>query len=695
MNNATQNITKVPENWHDPNLLNSTESPGKVRRMMMIEENSSQPLSIGEVAPEVKEQKKCREDLCNAMKNIPAMAPEDFRAEVERIKAAYEASVAPPPEYAELLDKQFAEAVKCAGEKIREMEVRQEAFEKLQSELQRLLTDELVVKSDLEKFDSDCIKVLGAVPSEFTEVSVALRERLAAEEALQAADTARAEALMEELKNLTAAEDVAPLRERKSAIDSEFKTLQHLPQPVRKRFQDVSHKASQKISRFFEELDLARWESYTLKQDICGKIEEMNSAENPDCVKFAKELQELRERWKTLGAVPKEKNEEVNARFLEASRQLQHKVDEFFSNRRQERKQAAADKLALIEEAEKLASSTQWNATAAAFKELQAKWKTVPRAGNEENELYRRFRAAADTFFNARSAYFSEREKKFAAIIQCKEALIAEAEALTQNDLRRARQLREDFRNAGNAGKSENALYERLKAALDKFFEARRAVFSEKESESRNLIAELEQLSSDPVANMGRAREIRERLQELDCRETAGAVKKASQAFDAALSESRKKETRAKGDLGREVARELALSVDKLLAGESFGFNPPAAAEVFPKLSSAVKLISAAVEGDAKALEKLNRQIAAARQEHERICSELEKLSGAQDAEADNLAAALQAAIMGNFAKDEARAAAQAIDPNKLASEYLNAGILPSEELEASFSRFDAAMSRI
>ena len=194
---------------------------------------------------------------------------------------------------------------------------------------------------------------------------------------------------------------------------------------------------------------------------------------------------------------------------------------------------------------------------------------------------------------------------------------------------------------------------------------------------------------------MGRAREIRERLQELDCRETAGAVKKASQAFDAALSESRKKETRAKGDLGREVARELALSVDKLLAGESFGFTPPAAAEVFPKLSSAVKLISAAVEGDAKALEKLNRQIAAARQEHERICSELEKLSGAQDAEADNLAAALQAAIMGNFAKDEARAAAQAIDPNKLASEYLNAGILPSEELEASFSRFDAAMSRI
>ncbi len=686
---------KVPEELVNFQFFSFDECPGKVRRKMMIEENSSQPLSIGEVAPEVKEQKKCREDLCSAMKNIPAMAPEEFRAEVERIKAAYEASVAPPPEYAELLDKQFAEAVKCAEDKIREMELRHANYKRLEAELQRLLADELVVKSDLEKFDAECCKLLGAVPAGFTELSAALRERLAAEEALQAADTVRAEALMEELKNLTAAEDVAPLRERKSAIDAEFKELAHLPQPVRKRFQEISHKASQKISQFFEELDLARWESYTLKQDICGKIEEMNNAENPDCVKFAKELQELRERWKSLGAVPKEKNEEINARFLDASRQLQRKVDEFFSNRRQERKQAAADKLALIGEAEKLVSSTQWNATAAAFKELQAKWKTIPRAGNEENELYLRFRAAADTFFNARSAYFAEREKKIAAIIEAKEALIAEAEALTQGDLRRARQLREDFRNAGNAGKSENALYERLKAALDKFFDTRRALFTEKETESRSLIAELEQLASDPAANMGRAREIKERLQELDCRETAGAVRKASQAFDAALAESRKKETRAKGDLGREVARELALAVDKLLAGEKFEFAPPAAAEVFSKLSSAAKLIAAALGGDAKALEKLNRQIAAARQEHERICGELEKLSGAQESEADNLAAALQAAIMGNFAKDEARAAAQAIDPNKLASEYLNAGILPSEELEASYSRFDAAMSRV
>ena len=184
-------------------------------------------------------------------------------------------------------------------------------------------------------------------------------------------------------------------------------------------------------------------------------------------------------------------------------------------------------------------------------------------------------------------------------------------------------------------------------------------------------------------------------MQELDCRETAADSRKASETFDAALSETRKKETRAKGDLGREVARELAAAADKLLAGEKFEFTAPAAAEMFPKLASAAKLIASALEGDTKSAEKLNRQIAAARAEHERICSELEKLAGAQENEEENLAAALEAAIMGNFAKDEAKAAAQKIDPNKLASEYLNAGLLPGDELESSFARFDAAMSKL
>ena len=662
----------------------------------VMEENSSQPLAVGELSPEIKEQLKCREDLCRAMTEIPVMDPGSFRAEIARIRREYEACPPVPPEFAELLGKKFAEAASAAEARAREMDARQAALTELRAELEKILAaDVLIVKSDLEKFDADCIKLLGEIPEEFAARTAPIKARLAEEEAQTAADTARAEGFIEELKTLTAGEDVNALRQRKGEIDAAIKELVHLPPPVKKRLQKACHDASEKITQFFEQLDFARWESYTLKQDICAKIEEMNSAESPDYRKFAKELQGLRERWKALGPVPKVKNEEINGRFLESSRQLQRKVDEFFSNLRQEQKQAASDKQELVTQAEHLSGSTEWNVTTAAFKELQAKWQVLPRAGAAEKELFTKFRAAADTFFNARSAYFAERDKKFAAVIERKEALIAEAEALTPGNMRRARQLREDFRAAGSAGKAEPALYERLNAALDKFFDGRRAAFAEKENESRTLIAELDQLSEDPVNNLSRSREIREKLQELDCRNTAEEARKAAAKFDAALAETRKKETRARGDMGREAARAVAEALDRVLAGEKFEFTPPATTEMFPKLAGAAKLIAAVLADEPKALEKLNRQVASARQERERICAELEKLAGKPVEEEENLAAALQAAIMGNFAKEQAREAAKAVDPDKLASEFLNAGVIPSAELEASFLRFDAAMSKL
>ena len=76
----------------------------KFRRKKMMEENSSLPLAVGEVAAEIKEQLKYRENLCKAFEVLPVLAPDEFRKRIDGIKQAYETSAAPPPEYAELID---------------------------------------------------------------------------------------------------------------------------------------------------------------------------------------------------------------------------------------------------------------------------------------------------------------------------------------------------------------------------------------------------------------------------------------------------------------------------------------------------------------------------------------------------------------------------------------------------------------
>ena len=96
-------------------LLQGGSFSAKSLEKIMMDENSSHPLAVGEVAPEIKEQLNCKRQLCKAMKEIPVLPPEEFRAEIARLRAEYDASAAPPPEYAEWLDKEFAEAVNKLG----------------------------------------------------------------------------------------------------------------------------------------------------------------------------------------------------------------------------------------------------------------------------------------------------------------------------------------------------------------------------------------------------------------------------------------------------------------------------------------------------------------------------------------------------------------------------------------------------
>ncbi|CPU67352.1 protein of uncharacterised function (DUF349) [Mycobacteroides abscessus] len=59
-----------------------------------------------------------------------------------------------------------------------------------------------------------------------------------------------------------------------------------------------------------------------------------------------------------------------------------------------------------------------------------ARWKAAGRASRKDDDaLWARFRAAQDTFFQARDAVNSATDAEYAANLEVKEALLAEAEA--------------------------------------------------------------------------------------------------------------------------------------------------------------------------------------------------------------------------------------------------------------------------
>ena len=93
------------------------------------------------------------------------------------------------------------------------------------------------------------------------------------------------------------------------------------------------------------------------------------------------------------------------SRFSSARTTFNSARRKWAQGRDEERSNAKAAKEAIIAEAEEIKDSTAWVETSRKFNELMDRWKKAGRAGRRDDDaLWARFRAAADTFFNARQA---------------------------------------------------------------------------------------------------------------------------------------------------------------------------------------------------------------------------------------------------------------------------------------------------
>ncbi len=139
----------------------------------------------------------------------------------------------------------------------------------------------------------------------------------------------------------------------------------------------------------------------------------------------------LLDEWKALPRLDRATDDELWHRFSAARTTYTRRRKSQFAKQAEERETARVAKEQLVVEAEALAGSTDWGPTTGAYRDLMTRWKAAgpaPRAVDED--LWRRFRAAQDTFFGARQAAQSEQDTEFRANAEAKEQLLVEAERL-------------------------------------------------------------------------------------------------------------------------------------------------------------------------------------------------------------------------------------------------------------------------
>ncbi|MDP9867258.1 MULTISPECIES: DUF349 domain-containing protein [Streptosporangium] len=186
--------------------------------------------------------------------------------------------------------------------------------------------------------------------------------------------------------------------------------------------------------------DVARAEAKDVKERIVAEAERI--ADDTTHWKTGGErLRQLVEEWKAAERIDRVTEAALWKRLSAARTAFAKRRKAYFAGLDEQRESVRSSKERIVAEAEALASSTDWGATASAYRELMQQWKSAGRASREvEDELWARFKGAQDQFFQARSAVFAERDASLAANAEAKEQLLAEAEKIVPvSDARSAR----------------------------------------------------------------------------------------------------------------------------------------------------------------------------------------------------------------------------------------------------------------
>ncbi len=220
----------------------------------------------------------------------------------------------------------------------------------------------------------------------------------------------------------------------------------------------------------------ARVDAHEARERIVAEAERI-AAEATHWKASGERMRQLLEEWKAAPRGDRAAEAALWKRLSAARNAFAKRRKAYFATLEEEREGIRTRKEELVTKAEELSSSTDWSATATAYRELMRSWKQAGRADRTaEDDLWNRFKAAQDAFFKARSEVLDAKDRELREHVVVKEQLLAEAEKLLPpTDARAARSsLRSILERWERAGAVPRDSQERLEGGLRKIEESLR-----------------------------------------------------------------------------------------------------------------------------------------------------------------------------------------------------------------------------
>lgn len=249
-----------------------------------------------------------------------------------------------------------------------------------------------------------------------------------------------------------------------------------LREEVWQQFSDVTKKIHEKRNDHFKEVHSKFDKMIHEKLLVVDEINALDYSKNKvhsDWQKSIDELESLRKKYFEIGKLPYSKSEEIWLKFKKATKKFNTAKNKFYKEEKSELQENLDKKMALIEIAESLKNSEDWDSASSTFKQIQADWKKIGHVPRKfSDKIWNQFRAACNHFFNRFHQQKNAINKEQQAIVDLKTEFFETLDSKNELTKETVFELMNKWHNLGRLPKSVRFLDAKfnkfINAALDK-----------------------------------------------------------------------------------------------------------------------------------------------------------------------------------------------------------------------------------
>lgn len=248
---------------------------------------------------------------------------------------------------------------------------------------------------------------------------------------------------------------------------------QDMREDVWQKFSEATKKIHDRRHDHFREMRSKYQEIIENKLAIVEKLNAFDTSQNTshnDWQKSIKAIEELRQEYFNAGKLPYAKSEDVWQKFKAATKKFNSAKNVFYKHEKNDQQENLKKKIELIELAESLKESDDWENATNTLKKIQSDWKKIGHVPRKfSDDIWKRFKAACNHYFDRYHDKKNSLNKEEQGVVDAKKAFLETVKEITEPTKEAVLEVVNTWKDLGKLPRNARHIDGKFHKIIDKF----------------------------------------------------------------------------------------------------------------------------------------------------------------------------------------------------------------------------------